>query len=459
VILLGQFLSISGLPYIFGLTQSIIMRRTYIACLYTALIITSYTAIAQTDSVFLKSQIEPITGKSSISYKKKQVAVRNVSGSRLISFGDIERIKTDNGRVYVTKVHGKDNELLLLLVKGHYSLLFNDQNQLFYFERNNSLLVVSHHHFHRALPVIFGEHLMQAFYEKFRTKAVYNVRYFTKLALFANQRERNESVTFQENINRFKASVHIGPYFAYSLNRTAFDIYSGYVNGKLVYETTDFVSSNSVPLGIRVDLNLSKKIGIDLGIYMNQTTRKNLNIAETGIYQNTYFFQYSQEYKNFERDIKTRAFSFKTFHLDLALNVMLARDERSKFKPYLFAGPTIARMLENEIQQAIAYKDTDQHVSYFSRWMKLDIRQYMIGINGGLGIDYALNKRITFNASAKFVGGIYPKIRGLVDTSKKQNDTSLADRAFRGFYDSDFEHTFDQLFRAYSFGISTTYKL
>ncbi|WAC10213.1 hypothetical protein [Dyadobacter pollutisoli] len=397
-------------------------------------------------------------GKVSVSHKKQTISIAGKEGKRSVSFADVAEVKTEIGKNYTSKTLREGTALVVLLVKGHYSLLFNEGNKLFYIEKNDSMLVISQQHMKRALPIIFGEVVLQAYYAKSNVKPVYSARYLTNLTVYANQSHGIEPTVFQENLNQFKTTVYIGPYLAYGYNKTAFDLNAGYADFLVDYRKTAFFTSNSFPLGLRMGVNLSRRIGIDLGAYINQTSTKNVNIDSTGIHG----FPLSQPAhirEKYDPVLKVRGFSSKTIHLDLVMTVLLAKAEESKFKPYVFFGPTLAFMTKNEIKQAAGFKDNPQaETTYFYRWSKLDRQQYLVGFNSGLGINYTLSKRMTLNTSAKFIGGIFPKIRNRSFLTKIQNDTSLPDNQFGGFH-SIFWHTYDQYLRMFTVGISATYKL
>ncbi|WP_212568013.1 outer membrane beta-barrel protein [Dyadobacter psychrophilus] len=430
--------------------------RPSILCI--ALLFISYFSSAQNDSVFLKNQIKPVIGKAVLNYKKQDLYLKGLEGKRSIPFAEILEIKNGNGKYYVSKVAGKGSALFVLLVKGPFSLLFNEKNKLFYIEKKDSVLVISQQHIKRALPIIFGKELLEAYYIKSNIQPQYSARYLKNLTLYANQSRGADSETFEESLNQFKASVRIGPYIGYGYNNTAFDINAGTVKGRVAYRKTEFTSTSSIPLGLRADLDLSKRVGIEFGVYFNSTKAENIFMENTGVHVIP-FPQSILIPKKYDTDLKTTAFSYQALHFDLAMNVNLNRDERSKFKPYAFAGPTVAIMLKNQIKQATGYQeDAQSEMGYFYRWTKLDSKKYLVGFNAGLGVDYALNKRITLNASAKFTGGLYPKIRNRTFLTKTQNDTSAPDTGF-GVFESSFWHSYDQYLRMFSVGLSANYKL
>ncbi|MCF2486709.1 hypothetical protein [Dyadobacter sp. CY347] len=381
-----------------------------------------------------------------------------VKGRQLIPFANVMEIRNENGKRFINRTIGNRDAMLTLLVKGSNSLLFNDHTKIFYIEKNDSLLVIAPKHVQRALPIIFGKELVQAYYIKSNIRPLYSARYLKNLTVYANEAANGESFIFEESMNQFKTTVRIGPYVGYGFNKTAFDINAGTVKGRVAYRKTEFNSSSSIPLGLRIDLDLFKRVGIELGAYFNKTKAENIFLENTG-FHSIPFPQSILIPKKYDTDLKTTGFLSSTMHFDLAMNVVLNRDERNKFKPYAFAGPTIAIMLRNEIKQGIGYQEDPQsEMAYFHRWSKLDSKKYLVGLNAGLAADYAITKRITLNASAKFTGGIYPKIRNRTFLPKTQNDTSMPESGF-GMFDSSFWHSYDQYLRMVSVGTSATYTL
>lgn len=432
--------------------------RIFWSALCITLLFFSSISIAQRDSVFIKNQSAPAIGKAVLNYRQQEVSISGIEGRRVIPFANVSEIKNENGKRYVNRVNSERTALLILLVKGSNNLLFNDQTKIFYIERNDSLLVIAPKHIERALPIIFGKELVQAYYAKSNIRPQNSARYLKNLTVYANEAVGGESLIFEESMNQFKTAVRIGPYIGYGLNKTAYDINDGIINTTNNYRKTEFTSSFSVPLGVRVDIDLSKRVGIELGVYFNRTKAENLFMEKTGVHVIP-FPQSILIPNRYDTDLKMTRFSFTAMHFDLAMNVALIRDERVRLKPYLFAGPTIATLFKNEIKQAAGYQENEQsEIEYFYRSTKLDSKKYAIGFNAGFGADYAVTKRITLNASAKFTGGLYPKIRNQSFLTETQNDTSIPETGF-GRFDSVFWHSYDQYLRMFSAGISASYKL
>ncbi|MCF2496474.1 hypothetical protein [Dyadobacter chenhuakuii] len=428
--------------------------RLFIFCITFSLI--SILSFAQIDSVFLKNQIKPVIGKAVPLYKQNAVSVNSGGKKQLISFADIVEIRNANGKYYVNKSAGTDNTLFVLLVEGPFSLLFNEKNKLFYIEKRDSMLVISQQHMNRALPIIFGKELVNSYYAKSNIKAQYSARYLKNLTLFANQSQGAYSKLFEESLSQMKTSIRIGPYAGYSFNRTAFDLNSA-PTGLATNKRTEYGSSNSIPLGLRVDIDLSKRIGINLDAYINNTTAKNLLLSNTGFhaipFPNSIIIP-----EKYDKDLKITGFSSRTFHLDLSMTIALNRDLRSKIKPYVFVGPSVAFMLKNDVMQAAGYQETpESEMGYFYRWSKLDAKKYLVGFNVGLGVDYTVTERVSITASVKYLGGIYQKMMNRSFLPKTRNDTTVPDSSF-GVFNSHLFTFYDQHVKMVSVGLAATYK-
>jgi hypothetical protein len=127
------------------------VRLFLLAILYTLL--TSTISTAQSDSVFLKGSIKPLIGKVILNHKKQTISFTGKEGKRSISFAEVAEVKTAIGKNYSCRTLKEGTALIVLLVEGHYSLLFNEGNKLFYIEKSDSMLVISQQHMARALPI------------------------------------------------------------------------------------------------------------------------------------------------------------------------------------------------------------------------------------------------------------------------------------------------------------------
>jgi hypothetical protein len=87
----------------------------------------SANAFCQKDSVFINQKPEPVLGKVLINFKKEKVDVKGAKDSPALSFNEIRRIGLANGGVYVGENIKSRTQLLLLLVEGKFSLLFNQK--------------------------------------------------------------------------------------------------------------------------------------------------------------------------------------------------------------------------------------------------------------------------------------------------------------------------------------------
>lgn len=420
----------------------------------------TFCSLAQTDSVFLKDQINPVLGKAIVHYKKNTVSVKNVANkdSRNVSFGEIAEIKFGNGKYFVSQTVKGAPQLLILLIKGEYSLFFSETDKLFYVKKSDSLLVISQAHIKRALPLIYGKELLDKYYTQSNIQPQYSARYLKGLTSFANESTGNPQIVYIENINSFKRSVHIGPYLAYGINSTAFDLVVPGKSGKDLYEKTGTSKTGSTPVGILINLNLFPQISIDLGIYQNRINANEESVGNMATYEIRFPHSILIPEK-FDTDVKLRGYSFRTYNFDLSVNYSPIKQLRSKIHPYVFAGPSIVSMNESELTLSGGFRDGNPvQETRITRWYKSTEKQYMIAFNGGLGVKYGLGKRFNLNVAGKYVRGIYPKIRSNIVLIKEQNDTPRPSNNF-GNFAPRFQSRYDQYSRLLSVSASVMFRL
>jgi hypothetical protein len=420
----------------------------------------TFCSFAQTDSVFLKNQRDPVLGTAVVHYKKNTVSIKNATagGRRDLSFDEITSIKLGNGKYYVSQIVNSTPKLLILLVEGAYSLLYQETDKLFYVKKSDSLLVISQAHIKRALPLIYGRELMDRYYIKSNIQPRYSAGYLKNLTSYANEATGKSQTIYIENIRSFKRYVHIGPYVAYGINSTAFDLIAPNKGGRLTYEKTQTTKTGSIPFGMRINVDLFPQISVDLGIYGNRINTENVLIDSL----DTYLIQFPHSVlipEKFDTDVKLRGYSFKTFHFDLSVNYSPIRQSRSRIHPYLFAGPSIVSMKESELILSGGFRDGNPvQETRITRWYRSTEKQYMIGFNGGLGVKYDLGKRFNFSIAGKYARGIFPKIHGKATPVKEQNNTPRPSSNFGGF-SSRFGNRYDQYFRLFSVSASVMFRL
>jgi outer membrane protein W len=410
----------------------------------------SANAFCQKDSVFINQNSEPVLGKVLINFKKEKVDVKDAKDSpAALSFNEIRRIGLANGGVYVSENIKSRTQLLLLLVEGKFSLLFNQKEKLFYVKKSDSLLVVSQAHFKRALPIIFGREVTEEHYKVTNIAPAYTAGYLSRLTSYANNISHSTETIYVQTVNRFKVNLSIGPYVGFGYNRTAFDLSLGHINGRLTYEKTDYFTSNSIPVGLSINVALSKRMSIRLDSYFNNTTARNLKDNSVGT-ASVAFPNYLLHPERYDRNITLSGYSYKTFHFDLSGSYTLFRQERSKIRPYIFAGATLARLSSAEMAVRTRYRENEQS-SYqnFTGHVVLDRSFSMIGINAGLGAEYDAGKRLTFRFAGKFIGGIYPKITHAQVSGKVENTTTMPDSTWV-FEDVRFLSSYDQYTRMFT---------
>lgn len=418
----------------------------------------SINAFCQTDSVFLKQNPEPVLGGVSINYKKGKVTVRNGKNNPVFAFHEVQRIVSENGAVYVSQDIKYQTQLLLLLSEGKFGLLYSEKEKTFYIRKNDSLLVISQAHFRRALPLIFGSQLTDEYYARTNISPDYSASYLRKLTSYANQTNHSTETVYQQSIRKFNKTVSLGPYVGFAYNRIAYDLYWENLTGVSIYKKSEFYSSTSIPIGATVDVALFKRVSVRLDAYYNQTSNTKPDVDNMGTTKNLHpnSVLNSEKYAN---DIKFTGYSYKTVHFDLVASYTLVREEKSKLKPTIFAGPSIVLMTSNETGIAVGYRETNQDpYQYMTRYSELQRPIAMIAINTGLGLQYNTGSRLTFGLSAKYIHGLFPKLINPHFSNKTENNIPMPDEAWEQLHHR-FENAYDQYTRMFTIAGSLTVKL
>jgi hypothetical protein len=431
------------------------MIRFLLTALCSGIALASF---AQNDSIFLKSNADVLIGKVVVNLKKKNVVLKKGDDVRRIPFNDIAEVRSANGKFLVSRDIKAQTRLLVLIVKGKFSLLFSEDEKLFYVQKSDSLLVISQAHFKRALPIIFGKELFEQYHSKSNIQPQYSARYFKNLVYYVNEAIKSEQIVYEQNLNQFKTSLHTGPYVGFGYNRTGFDVNFGMEKVEDNYKKTKFSSSYSVPVGLSFDLRLSKRVSINLDTYLHNTSNNAVYVDNMGFYK-VKFPLYLLTPEKFVDDLKMTGFSFKTVHFDLSASYAVIPRDKNKLEMSVFAGPSIVSMTDSEIQLSAGYRENKEApVTYMTRWSKLKRPYTMIGINAGVGAKYPLSERLTLNLAAKFIGGIYPKIENQSYTAEKRNETPMPDDTWQGFF-SRFDGTYDQYTRIFTISGSLSIRL
>nr|WP_295932251.1 hypothetical protein [uncultured Dyadobacter sp.] len=431
------------------------MTRILISCLSVFL---SINAFCQTDSVFLNQNPEPVLGNILINYKKEKITIRNGRSNPAFAFHEIRRIGFENGAVYVSQNVRSETQLLLLLSEGKFSLLYSEKEKLFYVSKNDSLLVISQAHFKRALPLIFGSQLTDEYYAKSNISPDYSASYLKKLTSYANQVNHSPEIVYQQSVRKFKKTVSLGPYIGFGYNRIAYDLYWENLTGVSIYKKSEFYSSTSIPIGATVDVALFKRVSIHLDAYFNQASNTKLDVDNMGTTKSLHPNSVLNSEK-YAEDIKFTGYSYKTIHFDLAASYTLLREEKSKLRPCIFAGPSVVLMTSNETGIAVGYQEAKQDpYRYMTRYSELQRPIAMIAINTGLGFQYNAGDRLTFQLAGKYIHGLFPKLIIPRFSDKTENSIPMPDEAW-GQLHHRFQNAYDQYTRMFTITGSLTVKL
>ena len=368
------------------------------------------------------------------------------NGPAAFPFSEVRRIGLSNGGVYLSEDLKSQTQLLLLLVEGKYSLLFNEKEKLFYVRKNDSLLVISQAHFKRALPLVFGNQLTEEYYRKTNTSPDYTASYLGRLTSFANASEGGHETIYEQTISKFKKTVSVGPYIGFGYNRIAFDMYWDNVKGKSIYKKTGSYASNSIPVGLSVDFAIFRRVSLRLDAYYNQTSNRNLDVDNMGSTKTVRAGSILRS-KQYADDVKFTGYSYKTIHFDLAASYTLLREDNGKLSPYIFAGPSIVRMSGNEVGVAVGYSETSQApYQYMTRYSVLNKPFIMIALNAGAGVQYKANDRLMFRLSGKYIHGLFPKMINSGYSGKTENSIPMPPSGWDEVYHR-FQNAYDQYTR------------
>lgn len=409
----------------------------------------SVNVFSQSDSVFLNQNPDPLLGKASINYRKEKITVNDGKNNLTFTFNDVRRISYGNGLIFVNENIKSRRQLLMLLVEGKFSLFFNERDKQFYVRKSDSLLVIPQAHFKRALPIIFGKETTDSYYEISNVSPVYTASYLQKLTSYVNGVNQSREVVYQPAVKKFKTTLNVGPYIGFAHNRIAYDLYWDNVKGVSIYRKSDFYASNSVPLGVSIDLRLFEKFSLRLDTYFNQTSNKDLNVDNMGSTKHLHPNSPLNSDK-YAEDVKFTGYAYKTIHLDLAASWILTKAEQSKMRPYVFAGPSIVRMNSNEIGVAVGYSETAKEpFQYMTRNASLQRAFIMTAVNAGAGVQYSASDRLTFRLSGKYIHGIFPKLINPGYSGGTDKSIPMRDETWNQVYHR-FNNAYDQYTRIFN---------
>lgn len=409
----------------------------------------STASFSQTDSLFLHHQAEPAIGKADLQFKKARVILQGPKADqKIFSFDDIQRISLAGGEVYLMEQIKSQLQPLLLLVRGKYSLFFNEQDDLFYVKRNDTLLVISKEHFKLALPVIFDRKVVDEFNNRKTVSPSYSSSYLKKLTSWANQKAHSPEVIYERSMQKFKPTVNVGPYLGFAHNKIAYDLYWDNVNGISTYKKSDWYTSTSIPIGATIDIGIFKRVSLRLDAYFNSTSNKSLDINNMGYTKNLIPNSVLNSDK-YSDDIKFTGYSYKTIHFDLAAAYTLG-ENKGKLRPFVLAGPSIVLMYSNENSVAIGYRETTQEpFQYITRNSVLQRPIAMMALNAGVGLQYQASNRLTFRLSGKYVHGLFPKLISPEFSGVPESDLPMPAEAWNQLHHR-FQNAYDQYTRIFT---------
>jgi hypothetical protein len=410
------------------------------------------------DSVFLKDKEVLVSTKTRIDYEKQTVSVAALhqKEQQEIRFEQVSGIKLSKGKSYVQRTDKEQLSLLVILVQGTFSLLYNEHTDVFYAERNDSLRIISKDYVSLALPVIFGKDVLDGFNQQFHLKPDHSEKYLKKLTLYANQGDIPSPESNQQSINVFKRTVYIGPYSGLGVSRSAFEL-SGFVGGTKAFMKTPYYKARPVPVGIQFAISMAPRLNIELSSYFNHTYLNDFKSDSIGNFKLYGIPSYALAQK-FENSIKMSGFRFKTFNFDLSLKYYLTKVRMARLRPFVFAGPSIVVMTRTEMKLSVKFNNDANTASYDHRCYKSHTKDLMVALNCGAGIDYQISRRFSTSLSGKYQGGIYPKTLFTMDLQREENNTPVENITMIEVM-SKFQDRYDQYSRLLYLNGSIMFKL
>ncbi|KAA0992874.1 hypothetical protein [Dyadobacter aurulentus] len=349
------------------------------------------------DIIFFENQKESLQGYADVDYKQGLVLFRKdkVSKKQKISFNEIDSLKLSNGRTLTKKMLYGRADLMLELIKGKNSLLLNQDRFMFYIEQNDTLKIINKKHINLALPVIFGRDLIDEFVSLYHIKPRYSAAYLKKLTTFSNKKSNTAQIVKKENFKRRKQSFKVAPYFSLGINSIAIKPHRTGIKSK-------FYDSQQSSVGLKFTQAGKNAIDFEMDIYQNAMSH--LNLSDSLVFEMSgspgYLFT-----------SKLLRFNSKNINLDGSVKYTFFYKFRRKVSPYLFIGPSFVIVYQNTLHGSLrSYHAKLQKGNYSEGTSGTEKPRFMVGGNGGLGLDYFINSNIVVNVFLKYQPFIYPTV-------------------------------------------------
>lgn len=412
-----------------------------------------FSALAQNDTLFVKTQASPVIGNVFIDYKKHKLKVRTADRKLTdFEFGEVLSLHSNLGKYSVSRVVNDQPELLVLLVDGKYSLLYQEKKQIFYIEKNDSLKIISRKHISQALPLIFDAGMLDTFHRSRNLQPDYSFKYLRKLTVYANESAGGESVANERNFKQFKVTIEIGPYVGIESNTTKFiDVAQN--QKTFEYFKTGKYKARNVSLGARFNIAVSPKMTFALNTYFKSTSFTNLSNDDKGLAQllMVSFFSIPRQYG---KNLKLESFTYQSVNIDGSFDYSPIKRTGTKIRPYVSLGPSVVIMVDEKMVLGSRLNNQDQIDRLFTyHWNASKRKNMMIGYNCGLGANIQLQKRLTLNVFGKFQQGRFPRIIHRPKEHAVENPTDIIPSENR------FEYSYDQYSKTLMFGAAIVYRL
>lgn len=411
------------------------------------------SALAQNDTLFVKTQSNPIIGNVDIDYKKHTVKVKTAEKKPAsFQFGEVLSIRSDLGKYSVSRIVGDQPDLLVLMVQGKYSLLYQEKKKIFYIEKNDSLKIISRKHINQALPLIFDAGMLDTFHRKMNLHPDYSFKYLRKLTVYANESAGGEAVVNEQNFKNFKVIVEVGPYVGIESNTTNFvDVAQN--QKTFEYFKTGKYNARNVSLGARFSIAVSPKISFAVNTYFKSTSFTNLSNDDKGLAQllMVSFFSIPRQYG---KNLKLESFTYQSVNIDGSFDYSPIKRTGAKIRPYVSLGPSLVIMVDEKMVLGSRLNNQDQIDRLFTyHWNASKRKNMMVGYNCGLGANIQLQKQLTLNIFGKFQQGRFPRIIHRPKEHAVENPSDMIPSENR------FEYSYDQYSKTLMFGAAIMYRL
>jgi hypothetical protein len=340
-----------------------------------------FQAIAQYGSkiegaIYLKNKKKPLEGELQINRKGQKVFLKaqNKDNEKIISIEEIDSIKTGNTQLYIVKNYDGVPTLFKMNVKGHISLVDNEQLGVYFFLKGDTLHKIDKEKIRGYLNLFlpnfsYTDRILDISYQKIR----YNDPFLIPVVETYNR----EKFPNEKNTTYFlpKTKLSISPFIAMSYNL---------VQITFLDKKYSYVNSFQPNYGVSVTLSKNDRISYGLELYRSKFQgRTTLAPIEKSLPDELLGYSIG-------------TYSFDNLFLDLKIQYDFTKKGR-KINAFLFGGSSIGIPLDKKFQiyqTQVEITDFLYHSSAVAEATKDNISSFaLVGGNIGGGITYRLSDK------------------------------------------------------------------